>query len=117
MQVYKWSEERVLDYLDTTAYLLFYVKQGSSPWFSSLLEKENTIPADDSAEQVPGELHKDKEESKTTNDGSDSLGERTEDGKLEHLEGCSLGGISERTHEPNCLTGSGISTESESSSG
>ncbi|CAL4915728.1 unnamed protein product [Urochloa decumbens] len=34
--------------LDSAAYLLFYMKQGSSPWFSTLLEKEDKCPQDGS---------------------------------------------------------------------
>lgn len=41
MQVYEASEASVLD---NKAYLLFYVKQGSSPWFSTLLERKNWLP-------------------------------------------------------------------------
>ena len=36
----KLSEDRVLD---SKAYLLFYVKQGSSPWFSRLLEEKDIL--------------------------------------------------------------------------
>ncbi|KAM0836227.1 hypothetical protein ACQ4PT_062459 [Festuca glaucescens] len=39
-KVMKLSEDKVLD---SKAYLLFYVKQGSSPWFSTLLEEKNTL--------------------------------------------------------------------------
>ncbi|KAM0824972.1 hypothetical protein ACQ4PT_069869 [Festuca glaucescens] len=39
-KVMKLSEDRVLD---SKAYLLFYVKQGSSPWFSTLLEEKNAL--------------------------------------------------------------------------
>ncbi|CAM0956071.1 unnamed protein product [Alopecurus aequalis] len=39
-KVLKLSEESVLD---SKAYLLFYVKQGSSPWFSTLLEEKNIL--------------------------------------------------------------------------
>ncbi|CAL4932430.1 unnamed protein product [Urochloa decumbens] len=45
--------------LDLSAYLLFYVKQGSSPWFSTLLEKEDNCPQDGSvslAEQGTSEI-------------------------------------------------------------
>jgi hypothetical protein len=41
VQVCKCS---VASALDSAAYLLFYVKQGSSPWFSTLLEKEDKCP-------------------------------------------------------------------------
>jgi ubiquitin carboxyl-terminal hydrolase 36/42 len=36
----KLSEDSVLD---SKAYLLFYVKQGSSPWFSSLLDEKDNL--------------------------------------------------------------------------
>ncbi|XP_047043625.1 uncharacterized protein LOC124647794 [Lolium rigidum] len=39
-KVMQLSEDKVLD---SKAYLLFYVKQGSSPWFSTLLEEKNTL--------------------------------------------------------------------------
>uniref|UniRef100_A0ACD5U4U3 Uncharacterized protein n=1 Tax=Avena sativa TaxID=4498 RepID=A0ACD5U4U3_AVESA len=39
-KVMKLSEEGVLD---SKAYLLFYVKRGSSPWFSTLLEEKNNF--------------------------------------------------------------------------
>jgi len=45
VQVYKCS---VASALENAAYLLFYVKQGSSPWFSTLLEKEDKCPLDGS---------------------------------------------------------------------
>ena len=45
MQVYKCS---VASALENAAYLLFYVKHGSSPWFSTLLEKEDKCPLDGS---------------------------------------------------------------------
>jgi ubiquitin carboxyl-terminal hydrolase 36/42 len=45
VQVYKCS---VASTLENAAYLLFYVKQGSSPWFSTLLEKEDKCPLDGS---------------------------------------------------------------------
>lgn len=38
MQVTKYTEE---DALDELAYILFYVKRGSSPWFTGLLKKES----------------------------------------------------------------------------
>lgn len=45
MQIFRRSEASVLD---SAAYLLFYVKQGSSPWFSTLLEKEDKCQQDGS---------------------------------------------------------------------
>lgn len=44
-QVNKCSVDSVLE---SPAYLLFYVKQGSFPWFSTLLEKEDKFPLDGS---------------------------------------------------------------------
>ncbi|PNT67955.1 hypothetical protein BRADI_3g34176v3 [Brachypodium distachyon] len=42
-KVVKWSEDGVLD---NKAYLLFYVKQGSCRWFSTLLKKKDILPLD-----------------------------------------------------------------------
>uniref|UniRef100_A0ACD5THV6 Uncharacterized protein n=1 Tax=Avena sativa TaxID=4498 RepID=A0ACD5THV6_AVESA len=39
-KVMKMTEDRLLD---NKAYLLFYVKQGSAPWFSTLLERKDTL--------------------------------------------------------------------------
>ncbi|KAL6641505.1 hypothetical protein ACP70R_019686 [Stipagrostis hirtigluma subsp. patula] len=46
---YKFDDDKVsraseAEVLGITAYLLFYVKQGSSPWFSTLFEKESGFP-------------------------------------------------------------------------
>jgi hypothetical protein len=116
MQVSRYSEEEVLD---ITSYLLFYVKKGSYPWFSCLLEKKK-IPLDGSAEAGgPDELHKDKEESTSSDgqDGSDGLCKPVVNGngpslvgdalwdELEQLS-CRLRGISGET-QLNCITGSG----------
>ncbi|TVU31576.1 hypothetical protein EJB05_23266, partial [Eragrostis curvula] len=122
--VYRCSEANVLD---IRSYLLFYVKQGSSQWFSSLLEKEKKIALDGSEDQGPDDFLKDKEESMPS-DGKDSSGSlakpaeeneigpsfrRDADGSTlsdapEQVEGsCSLGGISGGTEEISCLTGSG----------
>lgn len=87
----KCSEEMVLD---CTSYLLFYVKQGSSPWFSSLLEKEN---------KIPDEL-KDKEDS-TSSDGQDGPTMLDEPEQMQEV--CSLVGVSGGTQELSCITGSG----------
>ena len=32
--------------LESEAYLLFYAKQGSSPWFSTLLKRKNNVSGD-----------------------------------------------------------------------
>jgi hypothetical protein len=32
--------------LDSEAYLLFYVKQGSAPWFSTLLKRKKNVSSD-----------------------------------------------------------------------
>ncbi|KAF8728190.1 hypothetical protein HU200_018778 [Digitaria exilis] len=56
VQIFRRSEASVLD---SAAYLLFYVKQGSSPWFSTLLEKEDKCQQDGSvnlAEQGASEI-------------------------------------------------------------
>ncbi|OQU92084.1 hypothetical protein SORBI_3001G287900 [Sorghum bicolor] len=50
---YKFNDDKVYQCsvdsaLENAAYLLFYVKQGSSPWFSTLLEKEDKCPLDGS---------------------------------------------------------------------
>ncbi|GJM91555.1 hypothetical protein PR202_ga07937 [Eleusine coracana subsp. coracana] len=112
------SEETVLD---ITSYLLFYVKQGSSPWFSSLLEKESKVRVDGLAELGLGEIVKDKDETTSSGgqEGSDRFGEPAEDGNgpsldgntlsgaLKQLEGCNLGGISGGSQELSCITVSG----------
>jgi ubiquitin carboxyl-terminal hydrolase 36/42 len=122
MQVSRYSEEEVLD---ITSYLLFYVKKGLYPWFSSLLEKKK-IPLDGSAEaeRGPDELHKDKEESTLSDgqDGSDGLCKPVVNGNGPNLVGdangntlsdeleqlsCCLRGISGETQELSCVTGSG----------
>ncbi|KAG2539163.1 hypothetical protein PVAP13_9NG452700 [Panicum virgatum] len=75
-KICRYSEDSVLD---SAAYLLFYVKQGSSPWFSTLLEKEDDFPKDDSvslAEQGTSEIApvKNKFEESTCSRGQDNSG-------------------------------------------
>ncbi|RLN42185.1 hypothetical protein C2845_PM01G47180 [Panicum miliaceum] len=76
VQICRYSEASVLD---SAAYLLFYVKQGSSPWFSTLLEKEDKFPQDGSvslAEQGTIEIApvNNKDEESTCSRGQDSSG-------------------------------------------
>ncbi|KAL6905381.1 hypothetical protein ACP4OV_002982 [Aristida adscensionis] len=62
---YHFNDEKVskcsdAEVLGKTAYLLFYVKQGSFPWFSTLIEKEDSFALDASLspwEQASGEPH------------------------------------------------------------
>ncbi|XP_022685475.1 ubiquitin carboxyl-terminal hydrolase 20 [Setaria italica] len=80
---YEFNDDKVCrcfeaSVLDSAAYLLFYVKQGSSPWFSTLLEKEDKFPQDGSvslAEQGTSEfaLVNNKDES-TFSHGRDNSG-------------------------------------------
>ncbi|OEL28133.1 hypothetical protein BAE44_0010847, partial [Dichanthelium oligosanthes] len=93
VQVFRHSEASVLD---SAAYLLFYVKQGSSPWFSTLLEKEDKFPLDDSvslAEQGTSEiaLANDKEGEPTSSRGQDNSGY------------CLVGPAEENGNGPNLL--------------
>ncbi|TKV94762.1 hypothetical protein SEVIR_9G316900v4 [Setaria viridis] len=110
---YEFNDDKVCrcfeaSVLDSAAYLLFYVKQGSSPWFSTLLEKEDKFPQDGSvslAEQEENgngsslpEFSQDIQQNGNGNTLSDSTD------KL--AEGCCLGGMSGGTQELSCLTGS-----------
>ncbi|XP_062206099.1 ubiquitin carboxyl-terminal hydrolase 19-like [Phragmites australis] len=50
---YKFNDDKVSrfsedDVLNGNAYILFYAKQGSSPWFSTLLDREDKVPLDSS---------------------------------------------------------------------
>ncbi|KAG2550333.1 ubiquitin carboxyl-terminal hydrolase 20-like isoform X5 [Panicum virgatum] len=132
---YEFNDDKICRYseasvLDSAAYLLFYVKQGSSPWFSTLLEKEDKFLQDGSvsladqgtsvmcspgqdnsgyclagpAEQNgngPGLL--DFSQDIQCNGSGDALSDASD--KL--AEGCCLGGMSAGTQELSCLTGSG----------
>jgi ubiquitin carboxyl-terminal hydrolase 36/42 len=76
VQICRYSEASVLD---SAAYLLFYVKQGSSPWFSTLLEKEDKFPQDGSvslAEQGTSEIApvNNEDEESTCSRGQDNSG-------------------------------------------
>lgn len=123
MQVNKCS---VASALESTAYLLFYVKQGSSPWFSTLLEKEDKCPLAGSVSlEEQGEIALvNKEEEATSSHGQGNgngptlpdLSEQLQGNgngntlsvasdKLE--EGCRLGETSAGTQGPSCLIGSG----------
>jgi hypothetical protein len=135
VQVSRCFEARVLD---NAAYLLFYVKQGSSPWFSTLLEKEDKFPQDGSvslADQGTSEFALVNKDESTFSHRRDNLGyclvgpaeengnrptlpefsqgihQNGNDNTLSDLadklaEGCCLGGMSGRTQESSCLTGS-----------
>ncbi|CAN6288690.1 unnamed protein product [Urochloa humidicola] len=92
-KIRRFSEASVLD---SAAYLLFYVKQGSSPWFSTLLEKEDKCPQDGSvslAEQGTSEiaLINIKDEESTSSQGKDHSGY------------CLVGPAEENGNGPNLL--------------
>ncbi|PUZ39968.1 hypothetical protein GQ55_9G386300 [Panicum hallii var. hallii] len=81
---YEFNDDKICRYseasvLDSAAYLLFYVKQGSSPWFSTLLEKEDKFPQDGSvslAEQGTSEIApvNNEDEESTCSRGQDNSG-------------------------------------------
>ena len=124
VQICRYSEDSVLD---SAAYLLFYVKQGSSPWFSTLLEKEDKFLQDGSvslADQGTSEMCSPGQD----NSGYCLVGPAEENGNRPGLpdfsqdiqcngsgdalsdasdklaEGCCLGGMSGGTPELTCLT-------------
>ncbi|XP_037410271.1 ubiquitin carboxyl-terminal hydrolase 18-like [Triticum dicoccoides] len=84
-KIVKMTEDRVLE---KKAYVLFYVKKGSSPWFSTLLEKEMLLS--DYFEELAGKGLDEDGASKAgsySSSGSDSDNGSVEQDVTEHFSG------------------------------